>query len=123
MRKFTLRPTVRGSVGLELGLWVKPWHKLQLALPTSLFRFPIPMVFPDDASVAISQCRASFGTLCVVNSGTVKLMMLSGTDCGLLLHISMDGPSTALRNLERAGGINLPDVDNRTGIVKYGWNE
>ena len=50
-------------------------------------------------------------------------MLLSGTDCGFLLHILMDGMSTALRHLERAGGINLPVVDDRTGAVKYGWNE
>ena len=50
-------------------------------------------------------------------------MLLSGTDCGLLLHISMDGMSTAIGLLERAGGINLPDVDERMGTVKYGWNE
>ena len=50
-------------------------------------------------------------------------MVMSGTGCGLLLHISMDGPSDAIRHLERAGGINLPDVDDLTGMVKYGWNE
>ena len=50
-------------------------------------------------------------------------MLLSGTDCGLLVYISMDGMSTAIRRLERAGGINLPDVNDQTGIVKYGWNE
>ena len=50
-------------------------------------------------------------------------MVLSGTDCGLLLHIIMDGTSTAIQHVERAGGINLPDVDDRTGTVKYGWNE
>ena len=50
-------------------------------------------------------------------------MLLSGTDCGLLLHISMDGTSTAIRHVERAGGINLPDVNERMRIVKYGWNE
>ena len=50
-------------------------------------------------------------------------MLLSGTDCGLLLHISMDLMSTAIGHLERAGGINLPGVDDRTGIVKYGWIE
>ena len=50
-------------------------------------------------------------------------MVLSGTDCGLLLHISMDGTSTAIGHLERAGGINRSDVDERTGIVKNGWNE
>ena len=50
-------------------------------------------------------------------------MLLSGTDCGVLLHISMDGTSTAIGHLERAGGINLPDVVDRTGIVKHGWNE
>ena len=81
------------------------------------------MVSADDASVAICQCRAFFGTLCVVNSGTMKLKLLSGADCGLLLHISMDGTRTAIGHLERAGGINLPDVDDRTGMVNYGWNE
>ena len=81
------------------------------------------MVSADDSSVAISQCRTSFSTLWVVNNGRVKLMMLYGTDCGLLLHISMDGTSTAIGHLERAGGINLPDVDDRTGAVKNGWNE
>ncbi len=35
----------------------------------------------------------------------------------------MDGTSNAFHHLERAGGINLPAVHNRTGIVKYGWNE
>ena len=50
-------------------------------------------------------------------------MLLSGTDCGLLLHISMDGTRTAIGHLERAGGIYLPDVDERMGTVKYGWNE
>ena len=50
-------------------------------------------------------------------------MGLDGTDCGLLLHISMDGTSTAIGYLERAGGINLPDVGERAGAVKYGWNE
>ena len=49
--------------------------------------------------------------------------MLSGTDCGLLLHILMDGMSNGIRQLERAGGINLPGVADRTGMVKYGWNE
>ena len=50
-------------------------------------------------------------------------MLFSGTDCGFLLHISMDGPITAIGHLELSGDINLPDVDDRTGIVKYGWNE
>ena len=50
-------------------------------------------------------------------------MVLSGTDCGLLLHDPMDGMSTAIGHLERAGGINLLDVDDRTGTVKYGWIE
>ena len=50
-------------------------------------------------------------------------MLLSGNGCGLLLHISMDATNTAFGHLERAGGINLPDVDERTGMVKYGWNE
>ena len=50
-------------------------------------------------------------------------MLLSGTDCGLLLHISMDGTSTAIRHVERAGGINLLDVVDRMGAVKLGWNE
>ena len=50
-------------------------------------------------------------------------MLLSGTDCGVLVHISMDGTSTAIGHLERAGGIKLPDVDERMGTVKYGWNE
>ena len=50
-------------------------------------------------------------------------MLVSGNDCGLLLHIPMDGTSTAIGHLERAGGINLPDVDDRTGMVNYGWNE
>ena len=50
-------------------------------------------------------------------------MLLSGTDRGLLLHTSMGGMSTAIHHLERAGDINLPDVDNQTAIVKYGWNE
>ena len=81
------------------------------------------MVFADDASVAIRQSRTSFGTLCVVNSGRVKRMVMNGTDCGLWFHISMDGTSTAIGHLERAGGINLPDVDDRLGIVKNGWNE
>ena len=81
------------------------------------------MIVAGSAFVAIRQCRASFGTVCVVNSGTVKLMVLSGTDFGLLLHISMDGTSAAIRHLERAGGINLPDADDQSGMVKYGWNE
>ena len=46
-----------------------------------------------------------------------ELMMLSGTDCGLLLHISMDGTINAFVHLERAGGINLPVVDDRKGKV------
>ena len=50
-------------------------------------------------------------------------MMMSGTDCGLLLHVSMDGTSTGIGHLERAGGITLPDVGDRTGAVKFGWNE
>ena len=50
-------------------------------------------------------------------------MLVSGADCGLMLHISMDGASYAIHHLERAGDINLPDVDDRTGAVKYGWNE
>ena len=50
-------------------------------------------------------------------------MLLSGTDCGLLLHISMDGMSIAIGHLERAGGINLPDVDDQTEIGNYGWIE
>ena len=81
------------------------------------------MVVADDASVAICQCRASFGTVCDVNRGTVTLMVLSDTDCGVLLHISIGGASNAIRHLERAGAINLPDVDDRTGMVTYGWNE
>ena len=81
------------------------------------------MVSADDASVAICQCRTSFGIVCVVNSGTVKLMVLSGTDCGVLLHISMGGTSTAIGHLKRAGAINLLDVGDQTGMVKYGWNE
>ena len=52
-----------------------------------------------------------------------EFMILSGADYGLLLHISMDGPSDAIRHLERAGGITLPDVADRSGIVKYGGNE
>ena len=52
-----------------------------------------------------------------------ELMMLSGTDCDLGLHVSMDGTSNALGHLERAGDTNLPDVDDRTGIVKINWNE
>ena len=50
-------------------------------------------------------------------------MLLSGIDCGLLLHIPMDGMSTAFNHLEHAGEINLPDVDERMGMVKCGWNE
>ena len=50
-------------------------------------------------------------------------MLLSGTDCGLLLHVSMDGTSTAIGYLERAGATNLLGVDDGTGIVKNGWNE
>ena len=50
-------------------------------------------------------------------------MMLSGTDCDLGLHVSMDGASNAIGHLERVGDINLSDVDERTGIVKHGWNE
>ena len=50
-------------------------------------------------------------------------MVLNGTDCGLLVHISMDATSTAFGHVERAGGINLPDVDERMGTVKCGWNE
>ena len=92
-------------------------------MPTSLFRVPISIVSADDASVAICQCRTSIGTLCVVNSGTAKLMLLSGTDYGLLLHISMDGMGTAIGHLEGSGGINPSDVDERMGMVKYGWNE
>ena len=52
-----------------------------------------------------------------------ELMMLSGADCGLRLHVSMDGTSSAIGHLERAGDINLTDMDDRTGIVKNGWNE
>ena len=50
-------------------------------------------------------------------------MLLSGTDCGLLLHVSMGGTSTAIGYVERAGAINLHNVDERMGMVKYGWNE
>ena len=50
-------------------------------------------------------------------------MLLSGTDCGLLVHISMGGTSTAIGHLERAGAINLPDVDDGMGIVFKGWYE
>ena len=81
------------------------------------------MVAAGSAFVAICQCCTSFGTLCVVNSGRVKLMVLDGTDCVLLWHISMDGMSTAFGHLERAGAINRLDVDDQTGMVKYGWNE
>ena len=73
--------------------------------------------------MAICQGRACFGTLCVVNSGTAKLMLLSGTDCGLVLHISMDGTNDVIGHLERSGGINLPDVNDLTAMVKYGLNE
>ena len=52
-----------------------------------------------------------------------ELMMWSGNGCGLLLHISMDATSTAIGHLKRAGGINLLGVGDRTGMVKYGWNE
>ena len=81
------------------------------------------MVSADDASVAICQCRPSFGTVGVVNSGMVKLINLSGTDFDLRLNGSMDGPSNAIGHLERAGAINLSDVDEQTGIVENGWNE
>ena len=50
-------------------------------------------------------------------------MMLSGTDCDLGLHVSMDEPSNAIGHLERAGDINLPDVGDQMGTVKYGWIE
>ena len=49
--------------------------------------------------------------------------MLSGADCDLAFYDSMDGASNAIGHLERAGGINLSGVDDRTGIVKHGWNE
>ena len=38
-------------------------------------------------------------------------------------HDAMDGTSNAIGHLEWAGATNLPDVDDRTGAVKYGWNE
>ena len=48
--------------------------------------------------------------------------MLLGTDCDVGLHVSMDGTSNAVGHLERAGDINLSDVDDRTGIVQK-WLE
>ena len=45
-------------------------------------------------------------------------MMLSGTDCDLRLHASMDGTSNAIDSMEWAGAVDLADVHDRMGIVK-----
>ena len=45
-------------------------------------------------------------------------MMLSGTDCDLRLHDSMDGTSNAIGHLERADGVNLVGMHDRMGIAK-----
>ena len=50
-------------------------------------------------------------------------MMLSGTDCDLRLHDSMDGASNAIGHVERAGDVNLVGVHDRMGIVFNVWNE
>ena len=50
-------------------------------------------------------------------------MLFSGADCGLLLCIAMDGANHVIGHAERAGGINLPGMGDRAGMVKYGWYE
>ena len=50
-------------------------------------------------------------------------MMLSGTDCDLRLHDSMDGASNAIGHVEWAGAIDLVDAHDRMGIVQNGWTE
>ena len=45
-------------------------------------------------------------------------MMLSGTDCDLRLHDSMDGTSNAIGHVERAGDVNLAELHGQLGIVK-----
>ena len=44
-------------------------------------------------------------------------MMLSGTDCDLRLHDSMDGTSNAIFHVERAGAVDLAGMHGRLGIV------
>ena len=50
-------------------------------------------------------------------------MVLSGADCDLRLHASMDRPSNATGYVERVGDDGLADVNGQMGIVCNGWNE
>ena len=50
-------------------------------------------------------------------------MMLSGADCDLRLHDSMDGVSNAIDYVERACAVDRGGVHDRMGIVFNGWNE
>ena len=50
-------------------------------------------------------------------------MMLSGTDCDLRLHDSMDGASNAINSMEWTDVVVLAGVHDRMGIVFNGWNE
>ena len=50
-------------------------------------------------------------------------MTLSGADCDLRLHDSMDGASNANDHVEWAGAVNLVGVHERMGIGFHGLNE
>ena len=50
-------------------------------------------------------------------------MMLSGADCELRLHDSMDEMSNAIDSLELTGAVVRADVHDRMGIVQNGWTE
>ena len=50
-------------------------------------------------------------------------MMLSGADCDLRLHDSLDGTSNAFDHVERTGAIDLADVHERMEIVFNWWAE
>ena len=47
-------------------------------------------------------------------------MMLSGTDCDLRLHDSMDGTRNAIGHAERTDAVELAGVHDQMGIVFYG---
>ena len=47
-------------------------------------------------------------------------MVLSGADCDLRLHDSMDGASNAIGHVERAVAVDLGGVHDRTEIVFIG---
>ena len=49
--------------------------------------------------------------------------MLSGTDCDLRVHDSMDGANNAIGYVERSGAFDLEGMHDRMGIVFNGWNE